>query len=49
MERSERRKQDRIMFLMGLIAGLLAVIAVELGGVDYALFSGFEVVNEATE
>ena len=42
----ERKKEDRIMFLLGIIAGLLFVAVVELGGVDWALFKGFEIETE---
>ncbi len=45
----ERKKERRILFWLGIIAGLLAAIAVELGGVDYALYwGGFEVNVEQT-
>lgn len=46
MDANERKRADRIMVVLGFIAGLLAVIAVELGGVDYALYVGFEVETE---
>lgn len=42
----ERKREDRIMFLLGIIAGLVAVAVVELGAIDWALFQGFEIQTE---
>lgn len=50
MERREKW-ENWVLVALGVIGGILAVIAVELGGVDYALYVGFEVQTEqvATE
>lgn len=41
--------ENWVLVALGVIAGLLAVVAVELGGVDYALYwGGFEVNVEQT-
>lgn len=39
--------ENWVLVALGVIGGLLAVIAVEIGGIDYALYVGFEV--EQTE
>lgn len=41
----ERRKENWILFLLGLIAFLLAAVVAELGAIDWALFAGFEIVQ----
>lgn len=34
-----------VIFLLGIIAFLLAAVVAELGAIDWALFSGFEIVQ----
>lgn len=44
MKTQERKEADRVMFLLGIIAALIAAVVVELGAIDWALFAGFEIV-----
>ena len=45
MERRERW-ENWVMFLLGIIAGLVAIAVVELSGINRALYEGFEVETE---